>query len=170
MKSLFNRKVMSEEEKKNLIQFLQNWPSDLPMSGLILSSILERFFEWRKWMTEIPFIKWPADWEVKAVPPMAGAIIRYHVKTPKTGDNFFSIYLDCYEELGIFGGPYWEVYPVDGDTARFAMADTKSMIDCMISQDAVRPEISAFDREMMNKAFKEIKDELSRKADDSPKS
>lgn len=91
----------------------------------LVSEVVEKAFEWRKWADKIPFIKWPSDWEVKAVPPFTGAIIRYIVKTPKAE---VSIYLDCYDMLGYFGQPYWEVYPVHDNNERCAMNDVAGLL------------------------------------------
>lgn len=78
--------------------------------------------EWRKWQPLIPYIKWPSDWLVKAVPPFGNAIIRYNIKTPKC--EFVSVYLDCYDELGFVGVPYWEVYPnSEGDCTRVLLSE-----------------------------------------------
>lgn len=94
--------------------------------GFRLSAALEQEDEWRKWTVEIPYINWPSDWEVKAIPPMTGAIIRYRIKHQ---DDSISVYLDCYDRLGAFGEPYWEVYPIGGDTGRCAMNDTDRLIE-----------------------------------------
>jgi hypothetical protein len=77
-------------------------------TGLEAQVIVANEHEWRKWAKAIPYIKWPSDWEVKAIPPAAGAIVRYYVKTPNC--EIVSIYLDCYDILGFMGYPYWEVY------------------------------------------------------------
>ena len=88
---------------------------------------IEEKEEWEKWTNEIPFIKWPPDWEVKAVPPSMGAIIRYQIKTPKCA--FISVYLDCYDRLGWVGKPYWEVYPHnDGECFRCLLKETDLLI------------------------------------------
>lgn len=87
---------------------------------------VEDSFEWRKWAEEIPFIKWPSDWEVKAIPPFAGAIIRYHIKTKNC--KSVSVYLDCYDCLGFVNQPYWEVYPIDNDCERCLMAETDKLL------------------------------------------
>lgn len=89
----------------------------------------EEAFEWRKWQHEIPYIKWPADWLVKAVPPFAAAVIRYNIKTPNC--DFVSVYLDCYDQLGAMGEPYWEVYPVDGDCERCLLSETEKLLDAI---------------------------------------
>lgn len=40
-----------------------------------------------------------------------------------------SVYLDCYEALGYFGGPHWEIYPNEiGNNERFAIDDIDSML------------------------------------------
>jgi hypothetical protein len=101
-------------------------------SVLILSGLLAQKQEWLKWAKEIPFIQWPAHWKVKAVPPSNGAIIRYYVLLPNKKQHI-SIYLDCYEHLGFFGQPYWEVYPVNNDVARCAMNDTEELLKLIAS-------------------------------------
>ena len=95
----------------------------------ILSAKISEADEWDKWQKEIPFINWPSEWGVKAIPAFAGAIIRYRVKTPKCED--VSVYLDCYDRLGCMRQPYWEVYPIDGDTFRCFLHETKELIDAI---------------------------------------
>lgn len=99
----------------------------------LLAEACDYTFEWQKWSKEIPYLKFPAQWEVKIMPPFAAAIVRFGVKTCN-GDRV-SVYLDCYNHLGCFVAddgtplPYWEVYPAsNGDTARFAMNDTSGLI------------------------------------------
>lgn len=105
------------------------------MIKMMLSAQVEKEFEYRKWTKEIPFIKFPADWEVKIVPPFGGAVVRFLVNTPRKKN--ISIYLDCYEQLGFFGGPHWEVYPdVDGNNSRFAMNDIRGLLDCIDGKKA----------------------------------
>ena len=98
-------------------------------SKMMMSAEMEKEFEWMKWCNEIPFIKWPADWEVKPIPPFAGAVIRYWINTPR---GKISVYLDCYENLGYFGEPHWEVYPDKaGENSRFKMADIEGLLKCI---------------------------------------
>ena len=96
--------------------------------SVLISCAYSRLFESDKWRNEIPYIKWPKDWEVKAVPPQTGAVVRYLVKK---GDKEISIYLDCYDLLGCFGEPYWEAYPIDGDTFRCKMNNTASLLKAL---------------------------------------
>lgn len=95
--------------------------------AMILSCQLGEKHEWMKWVTEIPFLKFPPEWRVKVIPPFAGAIARFIVKIPDCSDTV-SVYLDCYNCLGFANGPYWEVYPHHGDTGRCAMEDTETLL------------------------------------------
>lgn len=86
---------------------------------------VERIMEHRKWMMEIPYLQFPRDWDVKIIPPFAGATIRFKIR--KENANV-SVYLDCYDNLGCYGEPYWEVYPHKDDVFRCIMADTESLL------------------------------------------
>ncbi len=93
---------------------------------MLMSAEIGEEFEWQKWAKEIPFIQFPRDWEIQIIPPVTGAVIRFIAK--KCGKTV-SVYLDCYEVLGYFGAPHWEIYPdKDGDNLRFAMKETKQLI------------------------------------------
>lgn len=101
-----------------------------------LSHKLEEKMEWRKWDEKIPYLTPKKYWDIKARPPFNRAVIRYHVKDRLSGRRI-SIYLDCYEHLGMYGygdepTPYWEMYPYtyprsngrdDEDVKRVAMKD-----------------------------------------------
>lgn len=102
------------------------------ITNLIKAQILiETHYEWGKWLKEIPYIKWPSEWEIKAIPPFRGAIIRYNVRDIKTQKEI-SVYLDCYDELGIVGKPYWEIYPGDdGEPERRLMNDVDGLLDAL---------------------------------------
>ena len=86
---------------------------------------VERIMEYHKWIREIPFIKFDSDWEVKVIPPFSGAVARFQIQK---GDSFVSIYLDCYDKLGLFGEPYWEIYPHSGDVYRCKMNNTEELL------------------------------------------
>lgn len=89
---------------------------------------MEDSFEWGKWMNEIPFIPIYKDWEIKVIPPFCGAVVRFLVREP--GGDDISVYLDCYDILGRFGSPYWEIYPAaDGDVERYKMEDVDGLLD-----------------------------------------
>ncbi len=85
----------------------------------------EEMMEHMKWVQEIPYISFPSDWEIAIMPPFLGAVVRFRVKK---GDAEISIYLDCYDNLGCYGSPYWEVYPYEEDVFRCDMLDTESLL------------------------------------------
>lgn len=91
--------------------------------------LIEKEHEWMKWHKEVPYIQWPSDWLVKAVPPFGGAVIRYNIKHVDKPDSFVSVYLDCYDEIGCVGQPYWEIYPIGGECERYMMDETDQLID-----------------------------------------
>ena len=88
----------------------------------------ETAFEWRKWSKLIPYINWPSEWEVKAIPPFAMAVIRYKVRLKDNPEINVSIYLDCYDLLGFCGKPYWEIYPHKEDTYRCGMQQVDGLL------------------------------------------
>lgn len=92
-------------------------------------ALIESKYEWRKWTKEIPAINFPSDWAVQVIPPFGGAVARFRVRKDS---KEVSVYLDCYDELGIVGKPYWEIYPdMDGSTSRFAMNDTIALVEAI---------------------------------------
>lgn len=95
------------------------------MEDFLLVERYSQIMEHSKWKKEIPYIQFPADWQVQISPPFAGAVVRFRVKK----DNAeVSIYLDCYNRLGYYSKPYWEVYPHEGDVYRCDMLDTNSLL------------------------------------------
>lgn len=67
---------------------------------------VEEKWEYNKWFVEIPYLKFKPDWEVKVIPPDGGAVIRFLVKFK---GKSISVYLDCYNHLGLEDKPYWEI-------------------------------------------------------------
>lgn len=98
------------------------------MENYRLAYEYEQQMEHRKWAKEIPYIQFPADWKVQITPPFAGAVVRFRVQKD---DMEVSIYLDCYDRLGFYGSPYWEVYPHEGDVFRCDMSDTESLLNAI---------------------------------------
>ena len=92
-------------------------------------ALVETVYEWRKWHGELPYIQFPSDWLVKAIPPFGGAVVRYNIKHKYKPDSFVSVYLDCYDELGIVGEPYWEVYPIDDTCERCSMLEIDKLLE-----------------------------------------
>jgi hypothetical protein len=95
----------------------------------IQRSEMERREEWREWVDRIPYLKFHAAWEVRPIPPFSGAVARFQVKQ---GEAVVSVYLDCYEKLGFFGGePYWELYPYDDDVHRVGINESDALISAI---------------------------------------
>jgi hypothetical protein len=95
---------------------------------------------WREWCEKVPFIRFPAEWDVKVIPPFAGAIARFIVRLPDGETR--SVYLDVYNRLGFYSNPpepYWEVYPYQGDVGRCDMADVAELIR-MIGDSTPEPQ------------------------------
>lgn len=92
--------------------------------------LVEKSNQWMKWVREIPYIAFPADWKIAIIPPFGGAIARFLVRRKDT-DKRVSVYLDCYDRLGCYGEPYWEVYPHDGDVYRCAMDETDLLLSAI---------------------------------------
>lgn len=93
-----------------------------------LSYKLEERDEWRKWFKEIPFIPLKDTWQIQVIPPIGNAIVRFKVQSIINYETSCSVYLDCYDKLGSYGKPYWEIYPVAGDAARCDMEDIESLL------------------------------------------
>ena len=87
--------------------------------------ILEKDEDWRGMVSAIPFIQFDDGWQIQVIPPFGGAMARFRVLC---NGKTVSVYLDCHERLGIYGEPYWEVYPYQGDVGRCAMADTAQLL------------------------------------------
>jgi len=85
----------------------------------------DNIMESEKWVNEIPFIKFKKEWEVKIIPPLRGATVRFLVKLL---DREVSVYLDCHNRLASMENPYWEIYPYDNDIFRCDMNDTESLL------------------------------------------
>ena len=98
------------------------------MRDAIKQAELERDERWTYWIKRIPAIKFKGSWEVKVIPPFAGAMARFWIDE---GEAHVSVYLDVDDSLGCVGEPYWEVYPIDGDTFRCFLHETKELIDAI---------------------------------------
>lgn len=98
-------------------------------------SLVEAKEEWcTKWVKEIPYLRFDNDWEVKIIPPFAGALARFIVKK---GDKTVSVYFDGYSQLGYMYDkndnpiPYFEIYPAPDteDVKRYYTNETDEMLD-----------------------------------------
>jgi hypothetical protein len=84
---------------------------------------------WREWTNAIPFLSFPTVWRVQVIPPFGGAMVRFRVTRATNPVNAVSIYLDVYNTLGSYDGPYWEVCPYKGNVGRCSMHDTEKLIE-----------------------------------------
>lgn len=88
---------------------------------------------YRDWTHRIPHIPFDPSWDVRAIPPFSGALVRYLVKERDCPLPGISIYLDGNNSLGYGPEPaYWEIYPAaDGDTERFAISETAELVEAI---------------------------------------
>jgi hypothetical protein len=94
-----------------------------------LQAEYEKLKEFRKWQKEMPYLTFKPHWQVKVIPPFAGAVARFVVKD---GESTVSVYFDVDDTLGYVGEPYWEIYPdKEGDNARFLMNETDELIQAI---------------------------------------
>ena len=97
--------------------------------------LIQQKHEWHKWVMEIPYISFPAEWEVRVIPPFGGTIARFWVR-PKGNEKIHcSVFLDCYNVWlppEAPNEPYWEVHPHHG-TSSFCckMHDTEALINAI---------------------------------------
>lgn len=95
------------------------------MEDTMLVYKYDQIMESQKWRNEIPYLQFPIDYKVKIIPPFGGAVVRFLIE--KNGKKV-SVYLDCYNKLGCYGEPYWEIYPHEEDVFRCDMNDTDSLM------------------------------------------
>ena len=95
------------------------------MSGTTERYKLEKNEDWNKWVSLIPEIQLKDGWKLKVIPPFNGAMARFRVLL---GEASVSVYLDVDDSLGYVGEPYWEIYPYEGDVARYLIAETDDLI------------------------------------------
>ena len=79
---------------------------------------------------ELPALHFKPEWDVRIIPPFAGAMMRF---TVEHNGRRVSVYCDFFDHLGYFGAPYWEMYPMHGDASvpdvmRFPLEDTAGLI------------------------------------------
>lgn len=104
---------------------------------------IENNQDWRGEVSRIPWIQFPADWQVQVIPPFADAVVRFRVKLPSGKEK--SIYLDSRQSLGFYcddaGNPatYWEVYPYRDDTGRCRRDDVAELLR-MIGDESTETE------------------------------
>ena len=86
--------------------------------------------EWEKWREKIPFLELKEGWLIKVIPPFMGAIARFHISK---NDKYVSVYLDCYDRIGTYGKPYWEIYDYKEEPFRVELDNTAELIEIISS-------------------------------------
>jgi hypothetical protein len=112
------------------------------MRRICASIMMAEAFEWNKYMRLIPPISFPPTWKVQMIPPYANAMLRF---IAHDGDEQISVYLDCFEMIGCYGGPYWEAYVIDGDTYRCDMNDVDELISVLKNEFKRRRKLNNMD-------------------------
>ena len=97
--------------------------------------LIEDKEKWKDWSDKMPTLKFDSEWEVKIIPPFAGALARFVVKH---NEKQVSVYFDAYSNLGWMYDendnpiPYFEAYAFkhgDGCPVRFLLNETDKMMD-----------------------------------------
>jgi hypothetical protein len=112
--------------------------SDTLFEKISASGEMEKLFEWKRWMKEIPALQFKREWFVRIIPPYHTGIIRFRVSLQSDFVKDVSIYLDCYGLAGAYGPgdtcePYWEMYPYSEDdpTFRCGMNETEELLEAI---------------------------------------
>lgn len=88
---------------------------------------LESQEKWGDIIKEIPSLKFKEHWEVKIIPPYAGAVARFTIY--KNNKQVCSVYLDWHGNLGAVNVPYYELYPnEDDETNRYLLNETEELL------------------------------------------
>lgn len=94
---------------------------------------VEQIHEYRKWCSNLPYFNFDKEWDVKIIPPFAGAIIRFYIKH---GNKDVSVYFDGYSELGLMYDddekpiPYFEcLFSNIMLTRRYLIDESEQMMD-----------------------------------------
>ncbi|MCE9567428.1 MAG: hypothetical protein K8U57_35960 [Planctomycetes bacterium] len=106
-------------------------------SIMTLSSELEHLLLGKHDLGHIESLPWltlPSGYSFKVTFPFAGAAARFRVCKTDHPDRDVSVYLDTKDVLGHVGSPYWEAYPIGGDTMRFGLAEGKELIDAIVEE------------------------------------
>ena len=114
-------------------------PKITPSQDLLIRRYrVEEEQKWKDEITNIPWLHFRGDWQVRVIPPFGDAVVRFQVMLPS--GLMKSVYLDARNSLGIWGSVskeatrYWEVYPYRGDVGR-CDADDVTMLMEMIQDE-----------------------------------
>lgn len=94
--------------------------------------------KWRDFVNSVPFISLPAGYEFAVIPPFGGAAARFLARKVGATQDRVSVYLDRDCSLGYMTDendkpiPYWEIYPVEGDTHRCYLNETDELVRVVV--------------------------------------
>jgi len=100
---------------------------NLGMDNYLERAKIERDEKWNEILQQVPALNFDKEWGIKIIPPLAGAVARFHVE--KDGKHLCSVYLDWYDKLGCVGEPYYELCPFENDTKRYLLNETEELIN-----------------------------------------
>lgn len=92
---------------------------------------IEHAEDWRGWCYKIPAIQFDSAWNVRVIPPFAGALARFWIEY---NNKWVSVYFDGFSRLGWMMDsndnpiPYYEMYDGD-DTTRYYLDETDQMME-----------------------------------------
>jgi len=72
---------------------------------------------WTNFYNAMDYIELEQGFSFRVTPPIGGALMRFSI-FHKESEREFSVYFDAHNQLGRMDVPYFEVYPVQGDTFR----------------------------------------------------
>ncbi len=81
------------------------------MNTLAKRKEVEKAQDWLGEAENMPWLQFPAEWEIQIIPPFSDAVIRFKIKLPS--GLIKSVFLDSRGSLvaGDYPLPYWEVLP-----------------------------------------------------------
>ena len=92
-------------------------------------SKIEQAEGWRELVRTLPYLSFPANCEVKILPPTGGALMRFLIRLKANPDKTISVYFDQFSRLGCMAEPYWEMYPnKDEDTSRYYQGEEEGLM------------------------------------------
>lgn len=92
---------------------------------------VEKKEQWRALCKKMPFLDFPAGVSVKVIPPFAGAVARFIMSN---GEREISVYADFFDALDFYEEPYWEAYPINGDTFRCEINESELLVKTIMEE------------------------------------
>jgi len=99
----------------------------LTIDERIKRSEIEQAERWGDFQEHKPFIELKPGWKIRVTPAFGGAIFRFRLESP--AGNEYSVYFDAFDRLGIYGAPYYELFPHENDV--FRSDSIKAILDAV---------------------------------------